>query len=275
MISKLKQQIHDSVAEIRTRTTMFPRVGIILGTGLGQIANEVLAQTVIDYDDIPHIPASTVETHHGRMIFGTLAEREVVVMQGRFHYYEGYSMKQITHGVRVMKALGVETLIVSNACGALNPEFERSDVMIITDHINLFGDSPLIGENDETLGPRFPDMSQPYTRSLINLAQQCALDKNLLVRQGVYAAVSGPNLETRAEYRYLRAIGADVIGMSTIPEVIVAVHSSMKVLGISVITDECFPDTLKAVSLPEILHAAAVAEPKMTALVKEVLRRID
>ncbi len=273
MTSALQHRIHESVAEIRTRCLMSPRIGIILGTGLGRLAEEVHASCVIPYTDIPHMPRSTVETHEGRLIFGQLDGCDVVVMQGRFHYYEGYSMQQITHGVRIMKALGVDTLIVSNACGALNPEFRRSDIMLISDHINLLGDNPLIGENDPTLGPRFPDMSDPYTASLRQLAGRCAEEHAIPYRTGVYVAVPGPNLETRAEYRYLRGIGADVVGMSTIPEVIVAVHSSMSVLGISVITDECFPDNLEPVSLQDILDAAAVAEPKMTALVKAFVRQ--
>lgn len=271
MTSVLKQRIHESLAFIRTQTAAKPTVGIILGTGLAGLVSEVKVECVIEYSDIPHMPRSTVETHHGRLIFGKLSGKSVVVMQGRFHYYEGYSMQQITHGVRIMKGLGVETLVVSNACGALNPEYRRADVMLINDHINLLGDNPLIGENDDSLGPRFPDMSDPYTSSLRDLAQRCAKENAIPIREGVYVAVAGPNLETRAEYRFLRGIGADVVGMSTIPEVIVAVHSSMKVLGFSVITDECFPDTLEAVSLAEILEAAAIAEPNMTALIKHCL----
>lgn len=275
MTSALQQRIHDSVADIRTRTTLSPTVGIILGTGLGKLAEEVEVECVMGYDEIAHMPRSTVETHKGRMIFGRLAGKEVMVMQGRFHYYEGYSMQQITHAVRVMKAMGVQTLVVSNACGALNPSYRRADIMLISDHINLLGDNPLIGENDDSLGPRFPDMSDPYTSSMRELARECSKDLNIPMHEGVYVAVAGPNLETRAEYRFLRGIGADVVGMSTIPEVIVAVHSSMKVLGVSVITDECFPDTLEAVSLKDILEAAAIAEPKMTALIKECILRLD
>ncbi|MBL7998784.1 MAG: purine-nucleoside phosphorylase [Candidatus Kapabacteria bacterium] len=274
MASELRTHIDESLAYIRSLTQATPRVGIILGTGLSHLANEVTQQTVIPYNDIPHMPHSTVESHAGRLMFGTLGGTDVVVMQGRFHYYEGYTMRQITHGVRVMKALGVDTLIVSNACGALNPLYCRSDIMLITDHINLLGDNPLIGANDDSLGPRFPDMSDPYTQSLQTVAEQSALELGLKMQQGVYVAVAGPNLETRAEYRFLRTIGADVVGMSTIPEVIVAVHSSMRVLGFSVITDECFPDALKPVSLPEILEAAAVAEPKLTAIIKRVLEKI-
>ncbi len=275
MTSALQQRIHESVAYIRSQTAQQPLVGIILGTGLAKLADEVKVESIIEYDEIPHMPRSTVETHHGRLIFGYLAEKPVMVMQGRFHYYEGYSMQQITHGVRIMKAMGVNTLVVSNACGALNPAYRRSDLMLISDHINLLGDNPLIGENDDSLGPRFPDMSDPYTSSLRELAQRCAQELQIPLQQGVYVAVAGPNLETRAEYRFLRGIGADVVGMSTIPEVIVAVHSSMRVLGFSVITDECFPDTLQAVSLDEILEAAAIAEPKMTALIAEIIRRLD
>lgn len=273
MTSQLAQHIAESVAEIRTRTVAKPRVGIILGTGLGALAEHVHADVVIPYEDIPHMPVSTVESHKGRMIFGELSGRQVVVMQGRFHYYENYSMQQITHGVRIMKALGVETLVVSNACGALNPDFKRSDIMIINDHINLLGDNPLIGANDQTLGPRFPDMSEPYTFSQIARAHECAKELGIEVREGVYVAVAGPNLETRAEYRYLRTIGADVVGMSTVPEVIVAVHAGMQVLGFSVITDECFPDTLQKVSLHEILEAASIAEPKLAALIARWLEQ--
>ena len=273
MTSILAQRIAESMAEIRTRTAMQPRIGIILGTGLGALAEHVKAQEIIPYDRIPHMPVSTVESHKGRMIFGTLAGVEVVVMQGRFHYYEAYTMQEITHGVRIMKALGVETLIVSNACGALNPDYRRSDIMIINDHINLLGDNPLIGPNDNALGPRFPDMSEPYTFAHIALAHECAKELGIEVREGVYVAVAGPNLETRAEYRYLRTIGADVVGMSTVPEVIVAVHAGMRVLGFSVITDECFPDTLQKVSLHEILEAASIAEPKLADLITRWLER--
>lgn len=270
----LRELINQSTSAIRNHTSMRPKVGIILGTGLGMVANEIEHPLSVPYTAIPHFAESTVETHQGRLIFGTINSVEVVVMQGRFHYYEGYSMQEITHPVRVMKELGIETLIVSNACGALNPQFRKSDIMLITDHINLLGDNPLIGPNDPELGVRFPDMSQPYTTALTELAEQCALDLKIKVQKGVYVAVAGPNLETRAEYRFLRTIGADVVGMSTIPEVIVAVHSSLKVLGISVITDECFPDALHPVSMKEIVESASIAEPKMTALVKEFLGRL-
>ncbi len=275
MISQLQQRIHESVAAIRTKTLAQPKVGVILGTGLGRLAEDLTLECEIPYTDIPHMPRSTVETHKGRLLFGQLGDKEVVVMQGRFHYYEGYSMQQITHGVRIMKQLGVQCLVVTNACGALNPEYRRAQLMLISDHINLLGDNPLIGENDPQLGPRFPDMSDPYTASIRHIARVAAKDIGIPIHEGVYVAVPGPNLETRAEYRFLRGIGADVVGMSTIPEVIVAVHSSMQVLGLSVITDECFPDTLQAVSLSEILAAADEAEPHMTALVQECIRRME
>ena len=251
-----------------------PEVGIILGTGLGALGEEIEKEAVIPYDQIPNFQVSTVESHVGRLIFGKLSQKNIVAMQGRFHYYEGYSMKQITFPVRIMKALGATTLLVSNACGGMNPLFVPGDIMIITDHINLLGDNPLIGENDNSLGPRFPDMSEPYSKELCHLAERIALEEGIRVQQGVYVAVSGPNLETRAEYRFLRAIGADVVGMSTIPEVIVAVHSSMRVLGLSVVTDACLPDALKPVNIQEILKIAAEAEPKLTLLMKRVVEKI-
>jgi purine-nucleoside phosphorylase len=236
---------------------------------------EIEKEVVIDYQDIPHFPVSTVESHHGKLIFGTLAGKKVVAMQGRFHFYEGYTMKQITFPVRVMKFLGVETLLISNAAGALNPLFQRGDIMLMVDHINLLGDNPLIGPNDETLGPRFPDMSEAYSRELIALAERAALDLKIKVQKGVYVVMQGPNLETRAEYRFLRTIGADAVGMSTIPEDIVAIHMGMKVFGVSIITDECFPEALKPVTLEEVIAVANRAEPKMTAVMKEVVKRLQ
>jgi len=238
---------------------------------------EIRREVVLDYEEIPHFPISTVESHHGKLIFGTLAGKKVVAMQGRFHYYEGYTMQQITFPARVMSGkvgLGVKTMLVSNAAGGVNPQFRRGDIMIMTDHINLLGDNPLIGPNDDTLGPRFPDMSEPYSREYIQLAEKIALDLKIKVQRGVYAAVTGPNLETRAEYRFLRGIGADAIGMSTIPEDIVAVHMGMKVLGFSIITDECFPDALKPVTVEEIIAVANNTEPRLTKLMKEVVRRL-
>jgi purine-nucleoside phosphorylase len=217
---------------------------------------------------------STVESHKGKLIFGTIGQKKVVAMQGRFHYYEGYSMQQIVYPVRVMKYLGVETLLVSNACGGMNPLFKRGDVMLMVDHINLLGDNPLIGKNYDELGPRFPDMSEPYSLDLIGLAEEIAIENKVKLQKGVYVAVPGPNLETKAEYRFLRGIGADVVGMSTIPEDIAANHMGMKVLGISIITDECFPDALKPVNVEEIIATAMEAEPKMTLIMKEVIKRL-
>ena len=270
----LMNDIKDTIAVIKQHTTIIPEVGIILGTGLGKLAEEIKPIAIIDYTDLPHFPVSTVESHKGKLIIGELSGKNVIVMQGRFHYYEGYTMQEIVYPVRVMKMLGVQTLVVSNACGSVNPYIPKESLMIIDDHINLFGNNPLIGKNYDELGPRFPDMSEPYSRRLINLAEQTALELGIKAYKGVYAAMSGPSLETRAEYRMLRTIGADVIGMSTIPECIAAKHCGMEVFGISIITDECYPDALKPVELSEILHAAAVAEPNMTKLVKELLNKI-
>jgi purine-nucleoside phosphorylase len=273
-MTELRTQINEALSYIRTKTNSKPSVGIILGTGLGGLAKEIKKDVVIDYSEIPHFPVSTVESHKGKLIFGTLSGKKVVAMQGRFHMYEGYSLKQITFPVRVMKFLGVETLLISNAAGALNPLFRKGDVMIMSDHINLLGDNPLIGPNDDELGPRFPDMSEAYNKELIALAEQAALDLKMKVQKGVYVALQGPNLETAAEYRFLRTIGADAVGMSTVPEDIVAVHMSINVLGFSILTDECFPDALKPALLEEILKIANKAEPKMTAIMKEVVKRM-
>jgi purine-nucleoside phosphorylase len=249
-------------------------VAIILGTGLGRLGGEIEVEAVVDYVDIPGFPLSTVETHAGRLLCGRLGGKRVVAMQGRFHRYEGYSLRQITFPVRVLRALGAETLVVSNVCGGMNPLWARGDLMLIADHINMLGDSPLIGPNDESLGPRFPDMSDPYTSSLRELAREVARERGIGLREGVYIAVPGPSLETRAEYRMLRNLGADVVGMSTVPEVIVAVHGGMKVLGLSIITDMCLPDALQPATLDEIVAAAGQAEPRLTALVTGVLERM-
>ena len=274
-MTKLREQINEATKYLRKHTKMKPEVGIILGTGLGGLVKEIKQECVLEYDQIPHFPISTVESHHGRLILGTLSGKKVVAMQGRFHYYEGYTMQQVTFPVRVMYAgLGVKTLLISNAAGGMNPLFRRGDIMLITDHINMLGDNPLIGQNDDSLGPRFPDMSEPYSRKLIELAQQVELDLKFSLQKGVFVAVPGPNLETRAEYRFLRGIGADVVGMSTVPEVIVANHMSMNVLGFSIITDECFPDSLKPAKLSEIIEVANKAEPKLTKIMKEVVKRI-
>lgn len=253
---------------------MKPDYMLILGTGLGQLADEIEVAETISYADIPHFPVSTVESHAGRLIFGTLGGKEVVAMQGRFHYYEGYNMQQIAFPVRVLRANGCSTLMVSNACGGMNPNYRRGDIMLINDHINMLGDNPLIGPNDDELGPRFPDMSEPYTERLRDIAESVALDRAIRMHQGVYLALSGPTLETKAEYRFLRQIGADVVGMSTVPEVIAAVHMNMEVLGISAVTDECFPDALEPVDIEDVLEAAGMAEPKMTRVIMGVLERL-
>lgn len=273
-MSELRKQIDEAVAFLRTKTSMQPPIGIILGTGLGGLAKEIKQEVVVDYEHIPHFPVSTVESHHGRLIFGTLGGKDVVAMQGRFHYYEGYTMQQVTFPVRVMKFLGVQTLLISNAAGGMNPQFRKGSVMVITDHINLLGDNPLIGPNDDSLGPRFPDMSEPYSRKLIALAEDVALEKKIRVERGVFVAVAGPNLETRAEYRFLRLIGADAVGMSTVPENIVAVHMGISVLGFSIITDECFPDALQPANVAEIIAVAGETEPKLTAIMKGVVERL-
>ncbi|HMB99165.1 MAG TPA: purine-nucleoside phosphorylase, partial [Balneolaceae bacterium] len=241
-VETFRNKRQEALAFIQSKTNFRPEYLMILGTGLGQLAEEMDIKTEISYDEIPHFPVSTVESHAGKLLFGSLGGKEIVAMQGRFHYYEGYTMQQIVFPVRVLKENGASTLIVSNACGGLNPNYRRGDIMLIRDHINMFGDNPLIGPNDPELGPRFPDMSEPYTERLLDIAENVALEESIKMQQGVYLALTGPMLETKAEYRFLRQIGADVVGMSTIPEVISAVHMGMEVLGISVITDECFPD---------------------------------
>ena len=269
-----RERIEACALAIRQR---FPRpveAAIILGTGLGGLADEMTIEQVIEYGQLPNFPLSTVESHKGRLLCGTLAGRTVVAMQGRFHAYEGYSLQQVTFPVRVLRALGAETLIVSNACGGMHPLWAPGDLMLIADHINLLGDNPLIGPNDETLGPRFPDMSEPYDPALRRLAREVAVAAGITLREGVYVAVQGPNLETRAEYRFLRGIGADVVGMSTVPEVIVAVHGGMRVLGLSIITDQCLPDALKPAHVADIIAVARSAEPKLSAVVRGVLARL-
>jgi purine-nucleoside phosphorylase len=273
-MSELKTKISETLAVIRKHTQETYPVGIVLGTGLGGLVKEISITAEIDYADLPHFPVSTVESHQGKLIFGTIGGKRVVAMQGRFHFYEGYTMQQITYPIRVMKFLGVETLLVSNACGGMNPIYRRGDIMVMLDHINLLGDNPLIGKNEDDLGPRFPDMSEPYSLELIALAEQIALENQIKMHKGVYVAVPGPNLETKAEYRFLRGTGADVVGMSTVPECIVANHMGLRVLGFSIITDECFPDALKPVSLEEVIAAAMQAEPKMTLIMKETIKRL-
>src|SRR5262245_14423788 len=267
----LHDQITAAVAAIRTKWSGAPRAGIILGTGLGALAREIEAEATIPYADIPHFPRSTAISHAGVLVCGRLAGVPVVAMEGRVHSYEGYTHQQLTFPVRVMKFLGADLLIVSNACGGMNPQYKVGDVMVIDDHINLLGGNPLIGINDDRLGPRFPDMSRAYAPELVDRALEVARRENFVAHRGVFVAVSGPNLETRAEYRFLRTIGADCVGMSTVPECLVAVHSGMRVLGLSAITDVCFPDSLKPVEIEEILRAAAVAEPKLRKIVLGVL----
>ncbi|HTG84545.1 MAG TPA: purine-nucleoside phosphorylase [Gemmatimonadales bacterium] len=270
----LYDRVQAAARTIRDRSPRRPAAAIILGTGLGGLAKEIKAEAVIPYEEIPGFPLSTVEAHAGRLILGNLSGKPVVAMQGRFHRYEGYSLQQVTFPVRVMHALGAETLVVSNACGGMHPLWAPGDLMLIADHINLIGDNPLIGPHDERLGSRFPDMSQPYDEALRAMARKLALELGITLREGVYVAVTGPNLETRAEYRMLRAMGADVVGMSTVPEVIVAVQEGMKVLGISIITDQCLPDALEPASLEKIIAVANRAEPSLTRLVAGVLERL-
>lgn len=272
---ELKSQINDAVKYIRSQTDVVPEVGVILGTGLGALAHQVEDSLEIPYEEIPHFSVSTLEAHAGNLVLGTIEGRKTVVMQGRFHYYEGYSMKEITFPIRVMKALGAQTLIVSNAAGSMNEHFEPGDIMIITDHINLIGDNPLIGINDDSLGPRYPDMYNAYSPDLIDLAYTIAMEEKIRVHKGVFVAVSGPNLETPAEYRFLRYAGADAVSMSTVPEVIVAVHSAMKVLGLCCITDKCSPDVLGPADIAEIIRAANETEPKLTKLVTEIIGRME
>jgi purine-nucleoside phosphorylase len=271
----LFEQIESAKEVIRGHWKTKPQIGIILGTGLGGLAEDIKADTRLPYEEIPHFPHATVESHAGRLVCGELGGKAVLAMEGRFHFYEGYSLKQITLPVRVMKALGCSTLIVSNACGGMNPQYGKGDLMLIEDHISLMGDNPLIGRNDDRLGPRFPDMCRPYDPKLITLAQRIALEERIVCHKGVFVGVPGPNLETRAEYRFLRGIGADVVGMSTVPEVIVGVHAGLRILGISVITDICLPDALEPVKLEDILATAATAEKKLRVLVRRVVAEMD
>lgn len=266
--------IQESLKYIESKTSLKPEYGIILGTGLGRLADSIEKDAVIDYQDIPHFPLSTVEAHAGKLIIGELAGKKVVAMQGRFHFYEGYTMQQIVFPVRVMKFMGVKSLFVSNACGGINPLFPPGTIMAITDHINLLGDNPLIGTNDHRIGPRFPDMSQPYSKRFIELAMKVASDNKIRLERGVYASMSGPSLETRAEYRMLKVLGADVIGMSTVPEVIAAVHCGLEVLGLSVITDACLPDALEPADIKKIIAIADKAEPVLVKLIQKVLESI-
>lgn len=274
MTVTLTSRIEEAAGAVRARTPLRPRVGIVLGTGLGDLAAALDGAVVIPYREIPHVPASTVESHAGELHLGTLAGVPVAVMKGRVHYYEGYTLQQVTFPIRLLKALGAETLVITNAVGGLLSDLAPGTIVVTTDHINLIGDNPLIGPNDDALGPRFPDMSEPYARRLIELAEAVALEQSLRLPRAVLVAVAGPNLETAAEYRFLRWIGADVVGMSLVPETIVAVHGGQRVLAFNVVTDACLPDNLHPVSIPEILAVAGSAAPRLTRLVTEVVRRI-
>jgi purine-nucleoside phosphorylase len=268
---ELFDQVQEACASVRAKWPGRPQVGVILGTGLGGLAGEIGSEAVFDYRDVPHFPVSTAPGHAGRLVCGKLAGKAVVAMEGRFHFYEGYSLKQITLPVRVMRALGCEVLVVSNASGGMNPQYRKGDLMVIEDHVNLMGDNPLIGPNDDRLGPRFPDMCYPYDRELMALARRVALEERIVCHQGVFVAVPGPNLETRAEYRFLRGIGADAVGMSTVPEVIVAVHCGLRTLGLSIVTDICLPDALEPVDVAEIIAVANAAEKQLRVLVRRVI----
>lgn len=269
----LHAQIQAAVNKIRSVWKSEPKVGIILGTGLGSLAGQIEQEASLEYEEIPNFPKSTATSHRGRLVLGKLEGIPVMAMEGRFHKYEGYSLQQITLPVRVMKAMGCELLVVSNACGGMNPNYRSGDLMLIEDHINLLGDNPLIGVNDDRLGPRFPDMIEPYDQRLIDSALEIARLENIVAHKGVFVAVTGPCLETRAEYRFLRQIGADVVGMSTVPEVIVAVHCGLKVVGFSIITDMCLPDALKPAIVEEIIATAHAAEPRLRTLVTKLLAR--
>lgn len=273
-MENLLQKIDQATDFIKQQTKITPEIGIILGTGLGSTGEEIQLDKVIEYTEIPHFPVSTVESHSGRLLLGTLSGKRVVAMQGRFHYYEGYSMQEVTFPVRVMHKLGVGILVVSNACGGMNPLFEAGDIMVIADHINLQGNNPLIGENLDKLGPRFPDMYGCYDSDLMKLVEEVAIEEGIKLQRGVYVSVAGPNLETAAEYRFLRMIGADVVGMSTVPEVIVARHQGTRVLGLSIVTDMGLPDALGPMNLEKILKTAAAAEPKLKRLIVRTLERI-
>jgi len=267
--------VADAVRAIEARTSVSPDIAVILGTGLGALADELKAETTIAYPEIPGFPTPTVETHAGRLLLGTLGKHRVAIMQGRFHRYEGYTLQQVAFPVRVLKALGAKTLVVSNVSGGMHPLWSTGDLVLIADHINLLGDNPLVGPNADAEGPRFPDMSAAYDRELRRLARAVAVENKIVLREGVYVAVPGPNLETAAEYRMLRAMGADIVGMSTVPEVITAVHQGMRVLGLSIITDTCLPDALEPTSVEQIIAVARAAEPRLATVVRGVVERLN
>ena len=270
----LPELITESTDYVRSKTKLVPEVAIILGTGLGALADQIEDDASVPYSEIPHFPVSTVSSHEGALVFGRLAGKSVVAMKGRVHYYEGYSMKEITHPVRVMRSLGADRIIISNACGSMNPFITPGDIVIVADHINLMGDNPLIGPNYDELGPRFPDMFEAYAPELIKLAEDVARDEKISIKKGVLAAVAGPNLETAAEYRFLRRIGADIVSMSMVPENVVAIHGGMRVLGLSAITDACLPDALGPATLEKILKVAGAVSPVLTRLVGKIVERM-
>ena len=270
----LQDKISESTEALRKKAPGKWPLGIILGTGLGQLSRNIRKKIEVDYEDIPHFPRTTALTHTGRLIFGTIGGKNVLAMEGRFHYYEGHSLEEVTYPVRVMRQLGCRVLIISNAAGGLNPNFSLGDLMVITDHINWMGVNPLIGPNEDWLGDRFPDMSEPYNRHLIRLAESVSLELGMKLQQGVYVGVTGPNLETKAEYRFLRQIGADAVGMSTVPEVIVARHCGLRVFGVSCITDLCFPDALEAADIQKIIRIAKASEPQLTELVVTLIEQL-
>jgi purine-nucleoside phosphorylase len=273
-MSHVFDKIQEAVNVVHARWEHRPRFGIILGTGLGALTQDIQAEETFSYNELPSFPQSTVTSHAGRLVCGKLAGKAIVAMEGRFHFYEGYTLQQITFPVRVLKALGCEVLVVSNACGGMNPQYAKGDLMAIEDHINLMGDNPLIGQNDDRLGPRFPDMGRPYDSELIRLTQRIALEERIVCHKGVYVAVPGPNLETRAEYRFLRGIGADVVGMSTVPEVIVGVHAGLRNLGLSVVTDMCLPDALSPAVIEDIIAVANKAEKQLRVIVRRVIAEL-
>jgi purine-nucleoside phosphorylase len=273
-MTELRKRVFTASEFIKTQEPTPVEIGIILGTGLGHLGDAIEVTNTVDYREIPDFPVSTADSHAGKLLFGNLGGKRIVALQGRFHLYEGYNARQIALPIRVLRELGVKTLLISNACGSLNPYIRTGDLMLIDDHINLMGDNPLIGEHDDYFGQRFVDMSEPYSRKLIQMAEQIALELNLMVHKGVYSAMSGPSLETRSEYRMLRAIGADVIGMSTIPECIAARQMGLDVFGVSVVTDECYPDALKATSAEEIIRVANIATPKLSRIFVELIKKL-
>lgn len=273
-MSDLATRTEEALAAIRAATDMTPSVGLVLGTGLGDLSGVIESPVTLSYRDVPNMPVTGVESHAGEMVFGRISGNSVVAMRGRVHFYEGYSMQEATFSIRLMKAMGVETVVLNSAVGGLNPLHALGSIVVLDDHINLMGDNPLIGPNDDALGPRFPDMSDPYSVELQQVVLDTARDLQIRVERGVFVAVAGPNLETRAEYRFLRAIGADVVGMSMVPECIVANHAGMRVIGFAVVTDRCMPDALEPVDVPKILAVAAEAEPKLTRLIVSVIGRL-